>query len=111
MIKIRKIILFNEIIDPIDEIEAIAIHFFLFRSCNETRAFDTNQGFRFEHQLTGFAFAVHRAEKKEVFISPARSTTARKPIAFSISRNNYDTERINSPTSRLLHARNIAFSF
>lgn len=30
MIKIRKIILFNEIIDPIDEIEAIAIHFFLF---------------------------------------------------------------------------------
>lgn len=30
IIKIRKIILFNEIIDPIDEIEAIAIHFFLF---------------------------------------------------------------------------------
>lgn len=30
MIKIKKIILFNEIIDPIDEIEAIAIHFFLF---------------------------------------------------------------------------------
>lgn len=50
-------------------------------------------------------------KKGSIFISAARSIAARKPIAFSISRNNYDTERINSSTSRLLHARNIVFSF